>query len=169
MKLRRIRKACSDETGSVLIEAGLVIPLLIFVALGAIQFSIVMNLYATATSAAAAGIQTFDTYRNIPGAYTASVNAATTAAQLTAWKMASSDISFQFWVGSTSCTLTACDSLLATGAADPSKGTTGSPTKIQVSLNCRGLNLLPAMPFLGKTLSLPSLCPVVVQMSGAIQ
>jgi Flp pilus assembly protein TadG len=169
MKFRCIRETYSDETGSVMVEAGFVIPLLIFVALGAIQFSIIMNLYATATSAAAAGLQTFNTYRAVAGAYTAGVNAATTAAKLTAWKMSSSDISIQFWIGTTSCTGTSCDTLLAANVPDPVKGTAGAPTKVEVQLACKGLNLLPSLPSVGGILKIPSLCPVIVQMSGVIQ
>lgn len=149
-----------DEVGSAVAEAAIVLPLLITVVLAAIQYSITMNIYMTATSAAAAGLQAFDTYRGISNSYAAATTAATTAAQLAAWKVASADVTVQLWVGSTQCSSNSACDLLLTNNGPPGSGGPGALTKIQVQIACNGLNFLPA---------LPSFCPVVVNMNGVVQ
>jgi Flp pilus assembly protein TadG len=168
----RVRRSINlkiDNAGAVAVEAAIVLPFLIYVVLGGVQFSIIMNTYITATAAAAAGLQAFNTYRDITGSYTAATTVAMNAAKLSAWKIASSDISFRVWVAGTQCSGdSACDNLLSTNGP-PGSGGQGGETKFEVQMACRGLNLLPSMPVLRGTLTLPSLCPVIVQLSGAVQ
>jgi TadE-like protein len=124
-------KLVTNEEGAALIEAVFVLPLLIFMVIAALQFSITMNIYMTATSAAAAGLKVFDAYRGITGSYTAATNAATNAAKLSAWKIAASDISVSLWVNSSACsTDTACDAAL-TSNGPPGTGGPGSSTKFR--------------------------------------
>jgi Flp pilus assembly protein TadG len=168
-KLRNVFSIFVNENGTAMIEAVLVLPLLIIIVVGILQFAIAMNIYMTATSAAVAGVQVFDTYRGIPNSYTAATTAAKNAMQLAAWKIATSDISISLWVNSSPCSADSSCDLALTNNGPPGSGGAGSSTKIQVQVNCRGLNLLPTMPFLTTSLSLPSLCPVIVQLNGVVQ
>jgi Flp pilus assembly protein TadG len=149
-----------DEDGAVAVEASLVLPVLLLLALGILQFGIIMNTYMTATSAASAGLQTFSVMRGISGSYTAALAAAKSAALRSIWNVSSSDVSVSFLVNGSSCASdTACD-LALTNAAPPSTGGAGGTSQVSISIACKGLKFLP---------ELPVMCPVNAMLQGTVQ
>lgn len=149
-----------DRDGGVALEAAVVLPVLLVLALGILQFGIIMNIYMTATAAAAAGLQTFSVMRGISGSYNATVTAAKNAAQLAAWRVSATDVTVSVYVNGTACaTDTSCD-LALTNAAPPSTGGAGGTTKVGVTVACTGLRFLH---------SLPSMCPITTEIQGIVQ
>lgn len=157
--LKTIFRSARNQDGSVVAEAALALPLLLLVAMGILQFGFVMNLYITATTAAAVGLQTFSVMRNVPGAYDATVTAATNAAVSSAWKVLASNVTVGIRVNGVTCTSATCDNaLIAAGPA--TTGGAGGTSEVSVTIACTGLTFLP---------SLPVMCPVSASLKGTIQ
>jgi Flp pilus assembly protein TadG len=157
---QKISALVTSEEGSVAVEASVVLPVLLMLALGILQFGIIMNTYMTATSAAAAGLQSISVMRGISGSYTAALNAAKAAATRSIWNVPSSDVSVSFSVNGSSCASdTACD-LALTSAAPPSSGGAGGTSQVSISIACKGLRFLP---------ELPVMCPVNAVLQGTVQ
>jgi Flp pilus assembly protein TadG len=154
------RTLIRNEDGSVAVEASVVLPVLMLLALGVLQFGFVINMYMTATSAASAGLQTFAVMRGVSGSYNAAVAAAKNVASRAAWKVAAADIAVTLTVNGTTCTTdTGCDLALAAGGP-PSTGGAGGTSEVNVSIACKGLKFLPALPVM---------CPVAAKLQGPVQ
>lgn len=158
--LRKMLVSARDEEGSVATEAAFVLPVLMLLAFGILQFGFILNIYMTATTAAAVGLQTLSVMRGVSGSYNATVAAAKNTAVLSACKVQAADVTVNVLINGTACTTnSACDTALA-AAAPPSTGGAGGTSEVSVTIACTGLQLLP---------SLPVMCPITSDLKGVVQ
>lgn len=163
------------DEGSVMVEAAVVFPVLIFLMLGIFQVAIYTSLATSTLSAAAAGSQIFASYRGGSGSAQAAANAAVAAVETsTVWKVSPANISVKMYVNgalcasctgatatSATCQASTCDSALT--AAAPvinSSSSNVTPASVSVQTNCSGISFVK---------SIPLACPMTSQVNGAVQ
>ena len=156
---QRLINVASDHAGSVMVEIALVLPVVLFLTLGLLQFGILFYNYVLVTRAAELGARTLSISRLDSSPYTHTQNAITAAATNI------SGLTPTMSVSGTACSSdSGCQSALQ--AAYSTATTTGSvqPVSVTVSFSCNSNSILPADLF-----NLAGVCPLTVTMQAAVE
>lgn len=134
--LLRGREAARDRSGAAAVEFALVLPFLLTMLLGIIQFGITLNNYLELTNAVRTGARELAVGRTSTTPYTTATAAITSsAANLTA-----GSISYTLSVNGTACNSdSSCKTALSTASLQPATVTATYPC----SLTVMGVNFLP--------------------------
>jgi Flp pilus assembly protein TadG len=138
----------AENSGSMALEAAFLLPALTLVALGVMQFGLVLNNYAMLTDAAGAGLRQLTIERGFPTPYTDAVNQITG----TATALSTSNLSITLSVNGAAC---ASDAACVTALINAQ----GQAAQVTVSYSC-SLQLTPL---------LPNPCPLTSTIFGLVQ
>jgi Flp pilus assembly protein TadG len=150
-------EVAKDQTGSVLVEFTLVLPVLLFLVLGLAQFGLIFYNYILVTNAAATGAREFSISRLDTTAYSdtiSAINSATTNL---------SGLTISMSVNGTACTSnTACQTALQnayTAATIPPE-----PVSVTVTYSCSSTSIMPTY-----LINLTGICPLTSTMQQAVE
>jgi Flp pilus assembly protein TadG len=159
---RQLFEVAKSQTGSVLVEFTLVLPVLLFLVLGLAQFGMIFYDYILVTNAAATGARQFSISRWDPTPYTDTVNAINSATTNL------SGLTITLSVNGSTCS---SDSSCSTGtnglqsAPLPSNNTaTPWPSRVTVSYTCSGNSIMPTY-----LINLTGICPLTSTMQQSVQ
>jgi Flp pilus assembly protein TadG len=143
--MQRERQSAMRQRGAAVVEFALVLPVVLLVLFGAVQFGWLMNNYLLLTNAASVGAHLLASERGYATPYSD-----TETAVLAATATLKNTVAITIAVGGTTCTSnTACASALGTQTQPPTAGTQASVS----------LSYAFAGPFKGALYSLKSMMP----------
>ena len=169
----RVLDVARNQSGSVLVETAFILPVLLFVLMGVVQFGMFFFQFSAATNAAAAGARQFSLGRLDTTAYADTVQ----AIQNSSSNLFSNEITVTLCVGTssspgnpTACgctdnpTSTSCQSLLQTAylAGPGSANVTPAAASVTVQYHCT-----PLMPT--SWINLTGICPLTATMNVSVQ
>jgi Flp pilus assembly protein TadG len=156
----RVSGVGRDCTGSVLVETAFVLPVLLFLLMGVIQFGIFYFQFTALTDAAAAGARQFSLSYSDATAYADTLK----AVQNSSSNLFPSDSTITLCVG-TACGCTdsgspTCQKLLNTAHQTASQ----TPTTASVTVQYQCTPLIPT-----SWINVASICPLTAQMNATVQ
>jgi len=162
----RLLDVAKDHNGSALVEFTLVMPVMLFLMLGAAQFGLIFYNYISVTNATAYGARIFATARSTNVGSSATPYTSTVAAIQGASTLASLTITLA--VNGTACTTDAsCEADLLNAHQANVANTTGTtplqPASVTVSYACTA-NLMPTY-----LINLAGICPLTSTMRQVVE
>jgi Flp pilus assembly protein TadG len=153
----RLFDVASDHSGTALVEFTFVLPVVLFLLLGMLQFGIIFYNYVLVTRATALGTRTLSISRLDLKAYTDTTSVITNAATNI------SGLTITMSVNGTACSSdSACQSALQ--SAHNAYAVPPQPVSVTVSYSCSSTSVVPAY-----LINLTGICPLTATMQSAVE